>query len=152
MLVKVAYTKIESLGFHFDESEHRTMRDLQYASVWAEYLVVWRKHRIEIYEDYRTPGKEWLLGHKHLAFVVPLKSSKARMSLYSFVDLTFCLTCPPMATGNDDSRSRSLLHRSQEGRNIFIFKHKCRTRALDWTWKLWYANAYPQYFLTSYSF
>ncbi|KAJ7601025.1 Pleckstrin homology domain-containing protein [Mycena floridula] len=116
----------------FDEAQHRTARGLTMED-WGEYIVVWRKDRIELYKDYRLPGKEWILGHKDLAFVIPLTPRKSRLSLYSFVDLTFCITCPPTSTGAAITRH---FHHS-EGTNIFIFKHKCRSRAFDWIWKLW---------------
>lgn len=83
------------------------------------------------------PGKEWVIGHKDLAFVIPLKSSRTQLSLYSFVDLTFCLTCTPTTPRRDASRSRWFFRREKEGTNIFIFKLKSRSRAYDWTWQLW---------------
>ena len=51
MLVRISFTKSESLGSCFDEGQHRTTTHLHYED-WAEYLVVWRKDYIEIYEDY----------------------------------------------------------------------------------------------------
>lgn len=51
MLVRVSYSKSESLSPWFDEIQNRTTRYLQYAD-WAEFMVAWRKDRIEIYEDY----------------------------------------------------------------------------------------------------
>lgn len=157
MLVRVSYIKSESLGSSFDEVQNRTTNHLQYED-WAEFMVVWRKDRLELYEDYvchlfpqirpyidhllwkqSIPGKEWLTKHKHLAFLVPLDSQDTKLSLYSFVDLTFCLTCPPTPV-HSESKARFIFHRSKEGTNIFVFKVKARSRALDWMWHLWYAS------------
>ncbi|KAH7913406.1 Pleckstrin homology domain-containing protein [Hygrophoropsis aurantiaca] len=136
MLVRVSYTKSESLSTGFDETQNRTTPDLQYED-WAEFLVVWKKDKVEMYEDYIFPGKEFLTGHKHLAFLIPLESPNTRLSLYSFVDLTFCITCPPTPVRSSESKARAILHRAKEGTNVFIFKHKSRTRAMDWVWQLW---------------
>ena len=153
MLVRVAYTKSEGLGAAFDERQNRMTSNIRYEE-WQEMMVVWRKNRIEIYEDYvgpmptastrfanhcfnqSLPVKEWMVGHKHLAFIIPL-ITKTKLSLYSFVDLTFCLTCPHAPVHNSE-KARAIFHRSKEGTDIFIFKVKSRTRALDWTWQLWY--------------
>jgi hypothetical protein len=51
MLVRVSYTKSESLPRHFDEVQNRTTPHLRYED-WAEFLVVWRGERLEIYQDY----------------------------------------------------------------------------------------------------
>ncbi|KAF8073812.1 Pleckstrin homology domain-containing protein [Lyophyllum atratum] len=136
MLVRTCYTKSESISPHFDEVQHRMTQNLVDAD-WGEYMVAWRRDRIELYCDYSLPGKEWLTGHKNLAFVIPLKSSGTQLSIYSFVDLTFCLACKPTKPVSDDSQPRSFFQRSKEGTNIFIFKHKSRSRAYDWIWQLW---------------
>ncbi len=82
-----------------------------------------------------TPGKEWFTGTKRLSFLVPLAAS-TRLSLYSFVDLTFCLTCPPAPLKTDGKRRRHFFG-SARGTNIFVFKLKSRSRAVDWLWHLW---------------
>ena len=51
MVVRVAYCKNGSLGSRFDEMQDRSARDMQYAD-WAEFMVVWRSHRLELYNDY----------------------------------------------------------------------------------------------------
>ncbi|KAK0464663.1 guanine nucleotide exchange factor [Desarmillaria tabescens] len=130
MLVRVSYTESESLGLQFDEYQHRMTSGLRHED-WAEFMVVWRRDFIEVYEDYTIPGKERLTGHKHLAFLVPLKSGRTRLSLYSFVDLTFCITCPPTPTYN------AFFHIARSGTNIFVFKPKNRSRGQDWMWQLW---------------
>ncbi|KAH6912535.1 Pleckstrin homology domain-containing protein [Coprinopsis sp. MPI-PUGE-AT-0042] len=135
MLVRITYSKNEGLSPKFDESIHRTTCGLQYED-WGEFMVVWRRDCIEIYRDHSMPGRVLLSDSKHLAFVIPLKSSRTTLSLYSFVDLTFCIICPPTST-RLNSNSRSIFNRSREGSNIFIFKHKSRSRSWDWIWRLW---------------
>jgi len=51
MLVRVSYTESESLPRHFDEVQNRMTANLKYED-WAEFLVVWRGKRLELYEDY----------------------------------------------------------------------------------------------------
>lgn len=51
MLVRVAYTKSEGLGAAFDEKQNSMTSNVRYEE-WQEMMVVWRKDRIEIYEDY----------------------------------------------------------------------------------------------------
>lgn len=136
MLVRVSYTKSESLPRHFDEVQNRTTPHLRYED-WAEFLVVWRGERLEIYQDYTLPGKEYITGHKHLVFIIPLKSQRTHSTLYSFTDFTFCILCPRAPVRNNQSKARALFDRMQEGTNVFIFKPKCRTRAMDWCWQLW---------------
>ncbi|KAI0632122.1 Pleckstrin homology domain-containing protein [Trametes polyzona] len=134
MLVRISYTE-DSVPSTFDESTNRTTRHLENEG-WVEYIVAWRKDRLELYRDHHTPGREWLTGHKRLAYIVPLGTSTTRLSLYSFADLTFCLTCPPAPLRVDAKRRRHIFG-SSRGTNIFVFKMKCRTRAVDWVWQLW---------------
>ncbi|KAF9454744.1 hypothetical protein P691DRAFT_716543 [Macrolepiota fuliginosa MF-IS2] len=136
MFVRISSTKIGKLDSNFNESMNRTTRDLQYKD-WAEFMVVWRKDIIEIYEDYSTSVQEWAVGHKHLAYIIPLKSRRTHLSLYSFVDMTFCITCQPMHTYFNSSRKKWNITGELEGTNVYIFKIKSRSRAYDWTWQLW---------------
>lgn len=86
----------------------------------------------------RLPGREWVTGHKHLAFVVPLESARTKLSLYSFVDMSFCITCPPASLR---AGVKILLpFQRRAGTNVFIFKARCRSRAIDWMWRLWCVN------------
>ncbi|KAH9989700.1 Pleckstrin homology domain-containing protein [Russula compacta] len=134
MVVRVAYCKDNSLGSCFDEMQDRRTRDMQYED-WAEFMVVWRSGRLELYNDFRFPGREWITGHKHLAFVVPLESARTKLSLYSFVDMSFCITCPPASLR---AGVKILLpFQRRTGTNVFIFKARCRSRAIDWMWRLW---------------
>jgi hypothetical protein len=83
----------------------------------------------------RLPGREWVVGHKHLAFVVPLKGARTKLSLYSFTDMSFCIICPPASL---HAGVKVLLpFQRRTGTNVFIFKTRCRSRAMDWIWRLW---------------
>ena len=50
MLVRVSYTKSEDIK-QFDDAINRTTRNLRYED-WGEFLVAWRKDRIEVYQDH----------------------------------------------------------------------------------------------------
>ncbi|KAI9465399.1 hypothetical protein BJY52DRAFT_1243706 [Lactarius psammicola] len=129
-----ARMKDGSLAPRFDEIQNRSARNLQYED-WAEFMVVWRNDRLELYDDYRLPCREWLAGHKHLAFVVPLKNVRTKLSLYSFTDMSFCIICPPASLS---SGVKTLLpFQRRTGTNVFVFKARCRSRAIDWIWRLW---------------
>ncbi|RPD62431.1 hypothetical protein L226DRAFT_544250 [Lentinus tigrinus ALCF2SS1-7] len=134
MLVRVSYTE-DAVPATFDERQNRVTRHLENEG-WTEYIVAWRKDRLELYEDHHTPGKEWFLGTKRLSYLVPLGSPSTRLSLYSFVDLTFCIACPPTPV-KVDAKRRHRFFGSTRGTNIFVFKLKSRTRAADWVWQLW---------------
>ncbi|KAJ7644051.1 Pleckstrin homology domain-containing protein [Roridomyces roridus] len=147
MLVRFGYTRDESLGPHFDDERSRKTRGIRYAE-WAEFMVIWRDGFIQFYEQSNVPGTKWLTGSKYrLAFEVPIKNEgKTRLSLYSFVDLSFCLTCPPSShspAGSNKANAKERRHRrifphwTKEGTNIFICKLKSRSRAVDWLWELW---------------
>ncbi|CAE6440171.1 unnamed protein product [Rhizoctonia solani] len=141
MLVRAAYNRSSGLPKPYDEAEARRHPDTQEMQ-WKEMLVVWRRpndreDRVELYQDYATPGKERILGHKDLAFVVPLTEGATNVSLYSHVDLTFCLTCPPTPVRTGTPSKRARFHRAPIGTNIFVCKLKSRTRALNWIWNLW---------------
>ncbi|KAF8746548.1 Pleckstrin homology domain, partial [Rhizoctonia solani] len=141
MLVRAAYNRSSGLPKPYDEAEARRHPDTQEMQ-WKEMLVVWRRSndredRVELYQDYATPGKERILGHKDLAFVVPLTEGVTSVSLYSHVDSTFCLTCPPTPVRTGTPSKRARFHRAPIGTNIFVCKVKSRTRALNWIWNLW---------------
>lgn len=135
MLVRACYSETSLASLQFDEEYHRTARDIEYKA-WGEYLVVLRKDRVELYEDHTFPVREWLSQHKRLAFVIPLSITRTQLSLYSFVDLTFCLTYTPKVPRDDHVASFRIPFVSR-GSKVFIFKVKSRSRAYDWVWKLW---------------
>jgi hypothetical protein len=51
MVVRVAYCKDDTFGLHFDEMQDRCARDMQYED-WAEFMVIWRGHRLELYNNF----------------------------------------------------------------------------------------------------
>ena len=108
--------------------------------LYEDYVCPYMPYQFQFHVDrieQTIPGKEYITGHKRLAFIVPLASDRTSVSLYSFVDLTFCILCPPTPVRNGYSRARAFLHLSKEGTNVFVFKVKSRTRARDWLWHLW---------------
>ncbi|KAF5389237.1 hypothetical protein D9757_003483 [Collybiopsis confluens] len=131
MFVRAYSTDAVNLLARFDESIHRGTAELGFEG-W-----VWRKDYLEIYENYDIGMKEWFTQHKKLAFIIPLKDSRTRLSLYSFVDLTFCVTCSPTSRRFNPVKAKWSIHSSKEGLNIFIFNVKTRSRAFDWIWRLW---------------
>lgn len=157
MLVRSSYTESESVPGNFDEGQNRITPHISHDD-WYEFIVAWRKDRLELYGDHvsdelsdylggglsilqRLPGKEWFSGTKRLAFVVPLGAPTTRLSIFSFVDLTFCLTCPPYPL-RATSQGKWIRSGSKKGTNIFVFKVKSRTRAADWIWHMWSVNLY----------
>lgn len=95
------------------------------------------------------PGVHFLPPKKHLAFVIPLRRPATKISLFSFVDSSFCIVCPPTtidhykihdSAGRSASSKRHVFHRAPSGVNIFVFKLKSRSRAADWMWHLWYVQ------------
>ena len=51
MVVRVAYCKNDNFGPHFDEMQDRCVRHMQYED-WAEFMVIWRGHRLELYNNF----------------------------------------------------------------------------------------------------
>ncbi len=51
MVVRVAYCKDDTFGPHFDEMQDRCARHMQYED-WAEFMVIWRGHRLELYDNF----------------------------------------------------------------------------------------------------
>lgn len=51
MLVQVSFTNTESLPANFDEQLNRITSQIQYEN-WEEYIVAWRKDRLELYTDF----------------------------------------------------------------------------------------------------
>ncbi|KAH7102551.1 Pleckstrin homology domain-containing protein [Auriculariales sp. MPI-PUGE-AT-0066] len=147
MLVRVQYTKVEGL-LVFDEAAAHTQKDLR-PEDWAEFMVVWRKNRLELYEEYATPGKEWLTGHKDLAFVIALQHADTHLSLFSPIDMSFAVTCRPRPARMLTKR-RALFAARQSGTNIFVFKLKSRSRAVDWIWRLWHVEPSSSWTFDSY--
>ena len=53
MLVRVSHTDADSVGTAFDENQNLITQHLEYED-WSEFMVVWRKERLELYEDYAS--------------------------------------------------------------------------------------------------
>ena len=51
MVVRVAYCRDDTFGPHFDEMQDRCARHMQYED-WAEFMVIWRGHRLELYSNF----------------------------------------------------------------------------------------------------
>ena len=70
MLVRAYYSEVCLLHQQFNGEYHRTARDLEYKA-FGEFLVVLRRSRIELYEDYVCfiiPRSNRLLTHAYRAF------------------------------------------------------------------------------------
>lgn len=161
MMVRVSYTE-DSVPTPFDETRNRVTRHLDNEG-WAEYIVAWRKDRLELYTEHvstahttlyiqfldRLPqrmfGRAWFADNKRLAYIAPLGAPSTRLSLYSYVDMSFCITCPPTLLRPDSARVR--IFHGERGTHIFVFKVKCRSRAVDWMWQLWYVLNMPLPFI-----
>lgn len=51
MLVRFSYTESESVGISFDDAQNRVTPHIQHDN-WGEFLVAWRKDRLELYKDH----------------------------------------------------------------------------------------------------
>lgn len=60
MLVRVSHTEANSVGAAFDENQNRITQHLEYED-WSEFLVVWRKERLELYEDYASRHHDFMI-------------------------------------------------------------------------------------------
>ncbi|KLO17283.1 hypothetical protein SCHPADRAFT_846749 [Schizopora paradoxa] len=137
MLVRVIHSNNHDFEKPFNDKMCRSTRHLEFQK-WSECIVIWRKNRIEIYQDYRSLCKERFLGHKRLSFVIPLSSKDTTLSLYSLVDFSFCLVSPsrPVKTTGWLRRQWTLL-RGDRGMDLFILRSQSRSRSVDWYWRLW---------------
>lgn len=53
MLVHVSHTDADSVGAAFDENQNQITQHLEYEDR-SEFMVVWRKERLELYEDHAS--------------------------------------------------------------------------------------------------
>lgn len=51
MLVRVSHTGLDSIGSNFDENQNRVTPHIHNQN-WKEYIVAWRKDRLELYRDH----------------------------------------------------------------------------------------------------
>ena len=109
----------------------------------------------------KTPLKERLVGHKKLAYIIPLSSSRSSLAIFNETDLTLSLTTSASKLSDDleddfqtqtrsettrgtgfkdrlrQSRQAKWLLNRKTGTQIFLVKFAERSRALDWYWQLW---------------
>ncbi|GAA6010006.1 hypothetical protein JCM11491_005826 [Sporobolomyces phaffii] len=157
MLVRDDWSHREDLPKSYDEHTAR-----KYPSVsgnWEELAVVWRPGRIELWGEYKFNLAASLAGSKKLRAVIPLQPRKTQLSIYSSVDLVFCLTHRPLAnsflsavssrksvSGDDDktlhnphhskTKKRAYTHLNTSGTNIFLFRARTIPTAKSWIWSL----------------
>lgn len=93
------------------------------------------------------PLKERWLGYKHLAYVITLRPPTTKFALYSFTDMTLCLTAAPTSIHNKLDGRKSIS--DEPGTHIYRFKHRSRSRTVDWAWKIWLERLSPVRFLIS---
>lgn len=121
MLVRISLAVKGNVGQYFTEDESRSTRGIIYRDL-TEFLVVFRDKSVELYIDYvrkhfiflidtqmkvlmtlvqKLPFKEHILGHKRLAYMIPLLSNVTRLSPFSSVDNSFCLVYTPKRLKKD---------------------------------------------------
>ena len=130
MLVKVQVASNDVSGTDFDEFEARRYDIRSYR--WAEYVVVLRPGRLELWSEASIRGR--LLGDAERLkprYTVSLRPGESSLSLYSETDRLFCLVCP---------RSESTVGRfpfRRHGSTILIFNARTFSISSDWMWLLW---------------
>ncbi|OCF45974.1 hypothetical protein I317_00062 [Kwoniella heveanensis CBS 569] len=155
MLVRVGYHREEHIS-GFDETAQRR-NPCARLDHFEEFIVVWRKGQIELYQDYRYPLQERVTGHKHLCFVIPLLPNRTSLSIFNPQDITLCLATSINKLQNDvdhlmrsstsragamrdrvkQSRQIQWLRGRRRGTQVFIMKIAERSRSLDWYWEVW---------------
>ncbi|KAK4686458.1 hypothetical protein P7C73_g3664, partial [Tremellales sp. Uapishka_1] len=155
MLVRVGHHREEDIHL-FDEAAMRRSPCTK-MEIFEEYIVVLRKDRLELYQDWTTPFKERILGYKRLCFIIPLMPARTSLSVFNLTDLSLCLATSASRLKEDVQRilrssttrtgvSKSRIQNSKqykwltsgrEGSHMFIFQIAERSRALDWYWELW---------------
>ena len=134
MLVKVQTTSRTDLPANFDEFESRRFEVRSY--VWAEYMVVLRPGRLELWSEATVRGRIFGdIDKLKLRYVFNLDPAVVSLSMYSSADRLFCITLPRRTTLSDNRRGRLNFWRS--GSYIFIFNARMITLAADWLWILW---------------
>ncbi|CED84565.1 Pleckstrin homology domain [Phaffia rhodozyma] len=134
MLVKVQWSRLSSLPSGYDAYTQR-QEPANRSEPWEEMMVVMRRGRIEIWQNWTFPFQEKFVGKKKLAYVIWLHKETS-LSLYSQTDYTFCLTTPPCKPDSRGARFRARMPiRSGPGTSIFIFRPKSHSRSVDWMWE-----------------
>ncbi|GAA5937484.1 Spo71p [Sporobolomyces koalae] len=157
MLVRNDWSHRDDLPRSFDE--HTSRKYPSVSGKWEEFAVVWRPGRIELWGEYTFNVAASLAGSKKLRAVIPLQPRKTQLSIYSSVDLVFCLTHRPISNSilsvvssrksDDDADDKSLrnprrsksskrayTHLRTSGTNIFLFRARTTPTAKSWIWSL----------------
>ncbi len=135
MLVKIAWTPHDDVPKVFDELAARKFPIREEG--WAEFVVVFRMGKLELWTDPSLTNK--LVGHGDrlkLRATIPLSRGSTFLSLYSPVDRIFCLTYQPWKSLTHHQGRRGI-HLRRQGTDIAIFDCRARTVAADWMWELW---------------
>ncbi|WVO12653.1 hypothetical protein L204_100258 [Cryptococcus depauperatus] len=156
MIVRIGYHREDGLKA-FDEATQRRS-PCSRLELFEEYIAVWRRGCIELYQDWRLPFKERIMGYKRLCYVIPLNPNRTSLSIFNPDDLTLCLTTSVGKLKRDvdmiskvstnsrlgnlktiigSSRQVQWLKGRRYGSQVFIFKVIERSRALDWYWEIW---------------
>nr|XP_018262424.1 uncharacterized protein I303_05441 [Kwoniella dejecticola CBS 10117]OBR84582.1 hypothetical protein I303_05441 [Kwoniella dejecticola CBS 10117] len=155
MIVKIGYHREDKLS-GFDEAAQRRNPCARLDPL-EEYIVVYRKGQLELYSNYTYPFQEKIVGHKHLAFVIPLLPNRTSLSIFNPEDVTLCLTTSVHKLQDDvtylmrsnttragalkdkvkQSKQVQWLRGRRRGSQVFIFKLGERSRSLDWYWEIW---------------
>ena len=77
MLVRVSHTGAGTVGTAFDENQNRVTQHLEYED-WSEFMVVWRKERLELYEDYASRRHSFVTISRLLTDLLFIRVSPAR--------------------------------------------------------------------------
>ncbi|WRT67825.1 uncharacterized protein IL334_004799 [Kwoniella shivajii] len=155
MLVRVGYHREDNVR-GFDEASQRRNPCARLDPL-EEFIVIYRKSQIELYSNYTYPFQEKVVGHKHLAFVIPLLPHRTSLSIFNSEDVTICLTTSINKLQDDvsnilrssttragavknrvkQSKQVQWLRGRRRGTQVFIMKLAERSRSLDWYWEIW---------------
>lgn len=120
-----------------------------------EYLVAYRKGRIELYQEWSAPWAGKWHTTKKLCFTIPLHPKYTKFSLFSSTDLSWslCLNSEYLESrlkgeyGKkmakyvksrlEDTKQLSFLKAGAHNSQVFIFECRERQRAMDWMWEIW---------------
>ncbi|WFD44726.1 hypothetical protein MPSI1_003396 [Malassezia psittaci] len=134
MLVKIQHAPHQTVSESFNALEARRyeLRTL----TWAEYMVVLRPGRLELWSEAsirgRILGTTSVLKLRHVAI---LKKGQTSVSLYSEIDRLICLTFP-RSIHKQAATTRSRLFR-RHGSVIWVLRSRDMTTSTDWLWILY---------------
>jgi hypothetical protein len=137
MLVRVAHHREENIGVFDEEAQRRNPCDR--LEPMEEFIVVWRKGRVEFYQDLvsksldcadgqNVPLIERLRKQKRLCFLVPLLPNRSSLSIFNETDMT--LTLATSAGRLQDDVDHML--RSNSTRSATIRDRVAQSRQAKW--------------------